>query len=124
MFLKEREKLFLSKTIQDKPKSPPISNDKPLSIIDEDENENEAVEVENEFNQSSMNLSSSTTTASKNYSEEEKSFPNPYLLPNLPDQVNDAIALKQMVKFEKLCNLRSIVIDAVFHDLKTKYKLM
>jgi hypothetical protein len=124
MFLKEREKLFLSKKIQEKSKSPPISNDAPLSIIDEDENENEAVEVENELNQSSVNLPSSTTTVSKKYSEDENSFPDPYLLPTLPNQVNDAIALKEMAHFEKLCNFRSIVIDAVFYDLKTKYKLM
>ena len=42
----------------------------------------------------------------------------------LPSQVSDAINLKQMEKFEKLCNFRSIIIDAVFHDLKTNYGLM
>jgi hypothetical protein len=122
MFLKEREKLFLSKTIPEKPKLSPISNDPPLLIIDE--NESEAVEIENELIQSSANFSSSTTTVSTKYLEEEKPFPDPYLLPTLPNQINDAITFKQMVKFEKLCNYRSVVIDAVFHDLKTNYNLL
>jgi hypothetical protein len=126
MFLKEREKLFSSKTIEEKPKSSSTSNDVTLSIIAEGESEceNEVIEFENELNQSSLNRTSSITTVSAKYLEEEKSIPNPYLLPTLPNQVNDAITLKQMDKFEKLCNFRSIVIDTVYHDLKTKYNLM
>ena len=122
MFLKEREKLFLSKAIQEKSTSPPISNGSPLLVIDE--NKSEAVEVEIELIQSSINITSRTTTITTKSLEKEKPFPDPYLLPPLPNQVTEAITLKQMIKFEKLCNFRAIVIDAIFHDLKTKYSLL
>ncbi len=73
---------------------------------------------------STINSSITTTTISTNHLPEEKSFPNPYLLPSLPEQVNNAISLKQLEKFEKLCNFRAVVIDVVFHDLKTTYNLL
>ncbi|CAF4268503.1 unnamed protein product, partial [Rotaria magnacalcarata] len=82
------------------------------------------LEDENGLIQSAVNVSSSITIKPTKYLEDEKPFPDPYLLPNLPSQINDAIALKQMVKFEKLCNFRSIVVDTVFHDLKTNFNLL
>lgn len=123
IFLKEREKLFLLKTNQEKEKSASssTSDNSPLLIIDE--NVSETLEIENESRHSPESLSSNTTTT-ETKSLEEKPFPDPYILPSLPSQVNDAINLKKIDKFEKLCNFLSIVIDTVFHDLKTNYNLL
>ncbi|CAF3990124.1 unnamed protein product [Rotaria sp. Silwood1] len=123
MFLKEREQLFLLKTNQEQEKSASslTSDNSPLLIIDE--NVSETLESENESRHSPESFSSNTTTT-ETKSLEEKSLPDPYILPSLPSQVNDAINLKKIDKFEKLCNFRSIVIDTVFHDLKTNYNLL
>ncbi|CAF1478932.1 unnamed protein product [Rotaria sordida] len=119
IFLKEREKLFSSKT-NEKPTSASTPNDTALLIIDENQQDDEH---ENQSAEASINVSSiETIITTENLTE--KSLPDPYLLPVLPSQVNDAINLKQMEKFEKLCNFRSIIIDAVFHDLKTNYGLI
>jgi hypothetical protein len=122
MFLKEREKIFLSKTNQEKPiASSSPSDTMPLMI---DENEYEVHEDQNELINPTVDSSITATTISTKDLPGAKSLPDPYLLPSLPDQVNNVINLKQTEKFEKLCNCRSIVIDAVFHDLKTKYNLL
>ncbi|CAF3338490.1 unnamed protein product [Rotaria sp. Silwood2] len=119
IFLKEREKLFSSKT-NEKPTSSSTPNDTALLIIDENQQDDEH---KNQSAETSINVSSiETIITTENLTE--KSLPDPYLLPVLPSQVNDAINLKQMEKFEKLCNFRSIIIDAVFHDLKTNYGLI
>lgn len=119
IFLKEREKLFSSKT-NEKPTSPSTPNDTALLIIDENQLNDEQ---ENQSTEASINVSSiESIITTENLTE--KSLPDPYLLPMLPNQINDAINFKQMEKFEKLCNFRSIIIDAIFHDLKTNYSLM
>ena len=119
IFLKEREKLFSSKT-NEKPTSLSTPNDTALLIIDENQQDDEH---ENQSAEAPINVSSiETIITTENLTE--KSLSDPCLLPVLPSQVNDAINLKQMGKFEKLCNFRSIIIDAVFHDLKTNYGLM
>lgn len=122
-FLKEREQLFVSKTNQEQEKSAlsPTSDNSPLLIIDE--NVSEAFEIENEPRYSPGRFSNKIT-ATETKSFEEKPFPDSYVLPSLPSQVNDAINHKKIDKFEKLCNFRSIVIDTVFHDLKTNYNLL
>jgi hypothetical protein len=122
IFLSEREKLFLSKENQEKPITPSTPDDSMLLVIDEKEDEQH--EDGNDSNESSVNSSIITTKITTQDTPKELSFPDEYLLPVLPNQVNDAISLKQMDKFEKLCNFRSIVIDAVFHDLKNKYNLL
>ncbi|CAF4049719.1 unnamed protein product [Adineta steineri] len=97
-------------------------DDSILLVIDDKEDEQH--EDENDTTQSSVNSSVISTKITTQDTPKELSFPNEYLLPVLPNQVNDAISLKQMYKFEKLCNFRSIIIDDVFHDLKNKYNLL
>jgi len=122
MFLKEQEKLFSSKTNPEQTISPPTPNDPIPLIIDEThqdihEDNNAPIDI-------IVDSSVITTTISMEKLHDEKSFPDPYVLPSLPNAVINAIQSKQMEKFEKLCNFRSIVIDAVFYDLKTSYNLL
>ena len=123
MFLREREQLFLSKTNQEQQKSAlsSTSDKSPLLVIDE--NFSETLEIENELRHSPEDFSINTTIT-KTKSLEAKPFPDPYILPSLSSQVNDAITLRKIDKFEKLYNFRSIVIDTVFHDLKTNYNFL
>jgi len=122
IFLNEREKLFLSNENQEKPITLSTPDDSMLLVIADKEDEQQ--EDENDTTQSSVNSSVISTKITTQDTPKELSFPDEYLLPVLPNQVNDAISLKQMDKFEKLCNFRSIIIDAVFHDLKNKYNLL
>ncbi|CAF4270414.1 unnamed protein product, partial [Rotaria magnacalcarata] len=79
-----------------------------------DENESLAIVLE----------SSTITTTVSNESINEKSLTNPYILPSLPDPVLNSMQSKQMEKFEKLCNFRSIILDAVYYDLKNNHNLL
>lgn len=121
MFLKEREKIFSSKLIQEQMKSPSTPTENDQLVIDETA-ENVA-ENENESSNVVLDSAMNTTTLSKELVN-EKPLPEPYVLPSLPDPVVNAMQSKQMEKFEKMCYFRSIVIDAVFYDLKHNYNLL
>ena len=126
VFLKEREKLFSSKPNPEQTSlssSPTESSrlviDEAPEVITEDVTENE-----NESPDDTVLESSTTTTTLSDNSVNEKPLPNPYILPNLPDPVLSAMQSKQMEKFQKLCNFRSIILDAVYYDLKNNYNLL
>jgi hypothetical protein len=121
LFLKEREQLFSTKTTSESPVSSLTTNETAATIfndiVQETDEYNDAVEL-------STDLSVVTQPITTNSLIFVKLLPDPYVLPDLPDQVKEAINQKQIEKFEKLCNFRSIVIDAIFYDLKTNYSLM
>ena len=92
MFLREGEQLFLSKTNQEQQKSAPSSTSDKSSLLVIDENFSETLEIENELRHSPESFSINTTITDTK-SLEAKPFPDPYILPSLPSQVNDAITL-------------------------------
>ncbi|CAF1395926.1 unnamed protein product [Rotaria sordida] len=121
LFLTEREKLFLTKTIKESPTSSSTTHETTANVV------NDIVQETSENNdvvQLSADLTAVTPPISTNSSISVKLLPDPYVVPDLPDQVKHAITNKEMEKFEKLCNFRSIVIDAIFYDLKTNYDLI
>lgn len=122
MFLKEREKIFLSNANEKISISPPSPNDARPLIIDETQQNKDKADTQ--LADTLLNSSIVSTTISRKYLLIDKPLPDPYSLPTLPDQISVAINSNQMEKFEKLCNFRSIIIDAVFHDLKKNYNLM
>ena len=81
IFLKEREKLFLLKTNEEKSTLASISDNSPLLIVDE--TDNESLEIETDLIQASEDFSNSTMTISTKSLEEKKLLPDPYLLPVL-----------------------------------------
>ncbi|CAF3991517.1 unnamed protein product [Rotaria sordida] len=86
MFLKEREKLFSSKTNPEQTISPPTPNDTIPLIIDEThqdihEDNNAPIDI-------IVDSSVITTTISIEKLHDEKSFPDPYVLPSLPNAIS------------------------------------
>ncbi|CAF2266696.1 unnamed protein product [Rotaria magnacalcarata] len=122
MFLKEREKIFLSTANEKISISPRSPNDARPLIIDETQQNKDKSDTQ--LADTLLNSSIVSTTISRKYLLIDKPLPDPYSLPTLPDQISVAINSNQMEKFEKLCNFRSIIIDAVFHDLRKNYNLM
>ena len=122
VFLKEREKLFSSKPNPEQPSLSSSPTESSRLVIDEAPEV--VTENENESPDDTVLESSTTTTTLSDNSVNEKPLPNPYILPNLPDPVLNAMQSKQMEKFEKLCNFRSIILDAVYYDLKNNYNLL
>ncbi|CAF4346441.1 unnamed protein product [Rotaria socialis] len=122
MFLKEREKIFLYNANEKISISPPSANDaRPLIIDETQQNKDKAA---TQLVDTLLNSSIVSTKISRKYLLIDKPLPDPYSLPTLPDQISVAINSNQMEKFEKLCNFRSIIIDAAFHDLKKNYNLI
>ncbi|CAF4061121.1 unnamed protein product, partial [Rotaria magnacalcarata] len=122
MFLKEREKIFLSTANEKISISPRSPNDARPLIIDETQQNKDKSDTQ--LADTLLNSSIVSTTISRKYLLIDKPLPDPYSLPTLPDQISVAINSNQMEKFEKLCNFRSIIIDAVFHDLRKNYNLI
>ncbi|CAF1296475.1 unnamed protein product [Rotaria sordida] len=109
------------RTIKESPTSSSTTHETTANVV------NDIVQETSENNdvvQLSADLTAVTPPISTNSSISVKLLPDPYVVPDLPDQVKHAITNKEMEKFEKLCNFRSIVIDAIFYDLKTNYDLI
>ncbi|CAF5150564.1 unnamed protein product, partial [Rotaria sp. Silwood1] len=121
LFLKEREKLFLTKTTRENLTSSSPQHQVTATVVDD------SVQKTSEHNdavQLSTDVTAIIPPITTNCSTSVKLLPDPYVLPDLPNQVKNAINHKEMEKFDKLCNFRSIVIDAIFYDLKRNYNLI
>ncbi|CAF1377962.1 unnamed protein product [Rotaria sp. Silwood1] len=99
---------------QEKPISPSTPNDTTLLIVDK--NEQEVHEDENELIQPTIDLSCTTNViTSKNLTE--KTLSDPYILPTLPSQVNDAINLKQMETYPTR-EQYAVIVNGILNHLK------
>ncbi|CAF1564470.1 unnamed protein product, partial [Rotaria sordida] len=108
-------------TIKESPTSSSTTHETTANVI------NDIVQETSENNdvvQLSADLTAVTPPISTNSSISVKLLPDPYVVPDLPDRVKHAINNKEMENFEKLCNFSSIVIDAIFYELKTNYNLI
>ncbi|CAF1461868.1 unnamed protein product [Didymodactylos carnosus] len=66
-----------------------------------------------------------TMTGSLIHEKKRKiTLPENYPMPALPSIIEQAIETGDFRKFDNYCNYRSVVVDAIFHDLHHKYELL
>ncbi|CAF3332358.1 unnamed protein product [Rotaria sp. Silwood2] len=114
MFLKEREKLFLSNANSEKSISPSSPNETRPLIIDEIHLDQHEADIQ--LPDKLVNSSIVPTTVSKKDLLIDKPLPDPYTLPTLPNQVIDAINSKQMEKYPTRAQY-TIVVNSILNYL-------
>ncbi|CAF1594663.1 unnamed protein product [Didymodactylos carnosus] len=86
--------------------------------------QNDLLKPEDDNVELSHQLSLTVLSATTTEFNIKKEFLDKYSLPNLPEHVQLSITNKQYDKFEKLCNYRQIIIDAVYNDITTTFRLL
>jgi hypothetical protein len=56
--------------------------------------------------------------------DEESTFPNVYIIPNLPLKLQQIINKGEISEFRSHTNTRRLLLDAIFNDVTTKYSLL
>ncbi|CAF3177733.1 unnamed protein product [Rotaria sp. Silwood2] len=70
-------------------------------------------------------ISSNEDDAKENYKDEEqRRFPNTYVIPDLPQKVQQFIDKGEINHFRGHTNARRLFLDAIFDDVTTKYSLL